>query len=70
MAIQENGVVKWFSHEKGFGVITRERGGDAFVHFKAIKTNAYQSLSKGQRVAFAMSEGQNGLQAEEVTVID
>lgn len=29
-----NGTVKWFNAEKGFGFIEREDGSDVFVHFK------------------------------------
>ncbi|EJA1957531.1 cold-shock protein, partial [Staphylococcus pseudintermedius] len=28
-----NGTVKWFNAEKGFGFIERENGDDVFVHF-------------------------------------
>lgn len=40
-----------------------------FVHFKAITTEGYKSLSEGQRVEFIVTQGQKGLRAEEVTVI-
>lgn len=69
MAARENGTVKWFNNEKGFGFITREKGDDVFVHFKAIRSEGYKSLSEGQRVEFTVSQGQKGLQAEDVTVL-
>jgi CspA family cold shock protein len=67
---REKGTVKWFNNEKGFGFIEREQGGDVFVHFKAIVGDGYRSLSEGQRVEFTVTQGQKGLQAEEVSVID
>lgn len=67
---REKGKVKWFNNEKGFGFIEREQGGDVFVHFKAIVGEGYRSLSEGQAVEFTVTQGQKGLQAEEVTVID
>jgi CspA family cold shock protein len=70
MAAREKGTVKWFNNEKGFGFIEREQGGDVFVHYKAIKSEGYRSLTEGQRVEFTVTQGQKGLQAEEVSVID
>lgn len=70
MSAREIGTVKWFNNDKGFGFIQREKGGDVFVHFKAINSDGYKSLSEGQRVEFAVTQGQKGLQAEDVKVID
>ena len=67
---RERGKVKWFNNEKGFGFITRDKGDDVFVHFKAIRSEGYKSLSEGQIVEFTVTQGQKGLQAEDVTVID
>ena len=48
-----NGTVKWFNAEKGFGFISNDDGGEElFVHFSAIMTQGYKSLSEGQRVTF------------------
>ena len=48
-----NGTVKWFNAEKGYGFITDEtNGGDLFVHFSAIIGNGYKSLEEGQKVCF------------------
>jgi CspA family cold shock protein len=70
MAARERGTVKWFNNEKGFGFIEREQGGDVFVHFKAITGDGYRSLAEGQRVEFTVTQGQKGLQAEDVAVVD
>ena len=70
MAVRERGTVKWFNNSKGFGFIQRDKGDDVFVHFKAISGTGYKSLEEGQRVEFSVTQGQKGLQAEEVTVVD
>ena len=70
MADREKGTVKWFNNDKGFGFIERDKGGDVFVHFKSITGEGYKSLSEGQRVEFSVTQGQKGLQAEDVKVIE
>lgn len=63
-----NGTVKWFNAEKGFGFISVDGGEDVFVHFSAIQSNGYKSLDEGQRVRFDMEKGQRGMQATNVYV--
>lgn len=45
----EQGTVKWFNAEKGFGFIERENGDDVFVHFSAIQSDGFKSLDEGDR---------------------
>jgi len=64
------GVVKWFSAEKGYGFITPDDGSkDHFVHFSAIQGSGYRNLEEGQRVTFESEEGPKGPQATNVTVL-
>jgi CspA family cold shock protein len=67
---KERGTVKWFNNDKGFGFITRETGGDVFVHFRAIVGEGYRTLKEGQPVEFNVTQGQKGLQAENVTAVE
>ena len=62
----EQGTVKWFNAEKGFGFIEREDGEDVFVHFSAIQSDGFKSLDEGQSVTFEIEQGQRGLQATNV----
>ena len=48
-----NGTVKWFNAEKGFGFISDDNGwDDVFVHFSAIQTDGYKTLAEGQKVTY------------------
>jgi CspA family cold shock protein len=62
-----SGTVKWFNSEKGFGFIEQDGGGsDVFVHYSAISAGGYRELQEGQKVTFEVTQGQKGLQAENV----
>ena len=63
-----NGTVKWFIAEKGFGFIEREDGDDVFVHFSGIAGEGYKTLEEGQNVEFEITEGDRGPQATNVVV--
>ena len=63
----EQGTVKWFNADKGFGFIERESGDDVFVHFSAIQSEGFKSLEEGQAVTFSVEEGNRGPQATNVT---
>jgi CspA family cold shock protein len=64
------GTVKWFNDDKGFGFIMVDGGGkDVFVHFSAIQSAGFRSLTEDQRVEFDVTQGPKGPQAEYVKVL-
>ena len=62
----EQGKVKWFNGEKGFGFITGEDGKDVFAHFSAIQGEGFKTLEEGQDVEFEIVDGNRGPQAANV----
>lgn len=63
------GKVKWYDSEKGFGFISKDEGGDVFVHSSALP-GGVASLKPGQRVEFGVVEGRRGQQALSVRVLE
>ncbi len=64
--MREQGTVKWFNNEKGYGFISRNSGDDVFVHHSAVQGNGYKSLDEGDSVEFDVVSGPKGLQAQNV----
>ncbi|UYM23512.1 cold-shock protein [Streptomyces albus] len=61
------GTVKWFNAEKGFGFIEQDGGGpDVFAHYSNIAYRGFRELLEGQKVTFDVTQGQKGLQAENI----
>lgn len=57
----QNGKVKWFNNEKGYGFIEVEGGDDVFVHFTAIQGEGYKTLEEGQAVSFEIVQGNRAI---------
>jgi cold shock protein len=65
--ITVKGVVKWFNSTKGYGFIQAEgQEKDIFVHYSGITGNGYRNLEEGDKVEFIITQGERGLQAQDV----
>ena len=63
------GKVKWYDAEKGFGFLSKDEGGDVFVHSSALPAGV-PALRQGQRVEFGVADGKRGEQALSVRLIE
>src|SRR6185437_13659127 len=63
------GKVKWYDTDKGFGFVSRDDGGDVFVHSSALPAGV-EALKPGSRVEFGVAEGKRGEQALSVRVLE
>ena len=62
----QQGTVKWFNAEKGYGFITSDEGKDVFVHYSSIQSDGFRTLEEGQRVSFDVVDSDRGQQAANV----
>jgi CspA family cold shock protein len=60
------GTVKWFNDSKGYGFIQQSAGEDVFVHFTAIQSEGFRTLTEGDQVEFELRSGERGPQATNV----
>ena len=61
----ENGSVKFYNEDKGFGFITPDGGGkDLYVHSTAVQNGP---IKEGDKVEFEIGQGDKGPRAENVS---
>ena len=66
---RETGTIKWFDLSKGYGFLTRDKGGDLFVHLRAVQNKDRRKLKENTRVRFSVEETEKGPQAENIRII-
>ena len=62
------GTVKFFNRKKGFGFVHGDDEKDYFVHFTALPRGVF--LRDNDRVSFESAEGERGLKAENVQLLE
>lgn len=59
--MSQQGTVKFFNAEKGYGFIKPDDGGrDIFVHITAVETAGLRSLAEGQRISYEIEPDKKG----------
>jgi CspA family cold shock protein len=51
------GTIKKLVHDKGFGFIQSQDGGDVFFHHSSVADQQFDNLSEGQRVEYTVEQG-------------
>jgi CspA family cold shock protein len=68
---QSIGTVKMYKSDKGFGFVGQDDGGkDVFVHATALARAGLSGLTEGQRVRMRIGQGQKGLEAQTIELLD
>ncbi len=65
------GTVKVYKTDKGFGFVGQDDGGnDVFVHASALLRAGLGGLASGQRVRMQIGQGQKGLEARSIELLE
>src|ERR1700704_3155431 len=65
------GSVKMYNADRGFGFVGPDGGGkDVFVHATTLERGGLSGLTEGQRVRMQIGQGQKGLEARSIKLLD
>lgn len=70
MSSKQKGIVKWFHNIKGYGFINADNDEEVFVHYSEINSEGFKKLKRGEKVEFILDNGEKGLLAREVTLLE
>jgi CspA family cold shock protein len=66
----QQGVVKFFNGERGYGFIKPDDGGrDVFVHITAVEQAGLKALNEGQRISFEVEPDKKGKGPKAVNLV-
>jgi CspA family cold shock protein len=68
----QQGSIKWFSHDKGYGFIRSNDGnGDVFLHAKELeRAGITRKLTEGLKVSYKPDRGPKGAFATDVSLVE
>ena len=65
-----NGTVKWFNGQKGFGFIQPDDGSkDVFVHISAVERAGLEGLGEGQELEFNLVDRGGKISAQDLQIV-
>jgi CspA family cold shock protein len=64
------GVVKWFSAQKGYGFIVQRNGNEIFFHLSGIIDGDPEKFAEGTRVTYLTEETAKGPAAVDVSLLE
>lgn len=67
---KQTGTVKWFHNIKGYGFISSGEEEEIFVHYSEINSDGFKKLKRGEKVEFILDNGDKGLLARDVSLLD
>lgn len=69
--VESFGTVKVYKSDKGYGFVGQDGGGkDVFVHATTLARAGLSALLEGQRVRMQIGQGQKGLEARTIELLD
>ena len=66
----ENGTVKWFNTNKGYGFIEPDDGGkDVFIHISAVEKSGLKTLLENQKITFEINQDKGRSSAANIKIV-